>query len=861
MYHRVRIKKLPKAKTGQQVNGSLAVQSAAMGGADIDQYIGKPGMKVKDTLTKVPRDEANLEAEGGETAYGDINGDGFTEHYKIEGPRHSEGGVPLDLPDGTFIFSDTRAMKIKDCEIIKMFNKSCKKSYTPAELAKSININHYRKLLQDPETDGMTRKTAELMLRNYNMKLGALALAQEALKGFPQGIPEVSIPYMKAMGIKPEDILPEDPQQQLAQQMPPQQMPSGEPIAMSPEMMQQMGAPQEMMPLQEQPMMVYGGYMKTGGTSGSCPKGTFWSEYAQDCLTEKEILQNYRDVAYQYGTNQKNLRGESLNNDFQQAYKDYMTTQSAYDQTLNPNSFPATTYHIGQGLRNTLNSMFGTSYKKGGEANQQPMMTYGGYPMAMYGMEMGGYDLPFAAYGMTMGANPNNYMGRTPSYAEGGYLPKAQNGYNFPTTFVTDVFGNPIQVAGTDELKDVETIQRSRPGQGYGKQVQDVDKFMEVHSWYFKNKSEAEKESFRKAARAGKKSPIITNFQKSYNNLLRGEAKKKGLNETEINEIINQAGFSDKGVQKLDGKFGAFTSSRPFFDFEKETVTEVEPTTTKTKTETEEDIQVPTSTQLPFVEPNVPWSTQANREANFLQKAKWSREKQYPWGAPLEAQVPEPTYMDPRATLNAQAALARTSQEAAAQFAGPSSGARQAQAMANLATQGAKTIADVYNYNVGVANQFAPIQANVLANTEKYNKDLARNLYDLTNLMKDQYRKEGLAIDQNLVAVANAADDAAQRIEKLNALNPNYGIYGSDRDLVFKQGKPLTPEKPTDVFALADRLQEDYNLEGDEAIKEARLLSGMYSGTGAGVDLDAVLDQYSKNGGPVFAYTTFPFIM
>jgi hypothetical protein len=34
-------------------------------------------------------------------------------------------------------------------------------------------------------------------------------------------------------------------------------------------------------------------------------------------------------------------------------------------------------------------------------------------PMAMYGMEMGGYDMPFAAYGMAMGVNSNNYMGRT----------------------------------------------------------------------------------------------------------------------------------------------------------------------------------------------------------------------------------------------------------------------------------------------------------------------------------------------------------------------------------------------------------------------------------------------------------------
>ena len=44
------------------------------------------------------------------------------------------------------------------------------------------------------------------------MKLGALALAQEAKKGFPQGVPEVARPYMEAMGIKEEDLIPQKAQ-------------------------------------------------------------------------------------------------------------------------------------------------------------------------------------------------------------------------------------------------------------------------------------------------------------------------------------------------------------------------------------------------------------------------------------------------------------------------------------------------------------------------------------------------------------------------------------------------------------------------------------------------------------------------
>tara|TARA_R100000734_G_scaffold5390_1_gene4690 strand:- start:58 stop:2808 length:2751 start_codon:yes stop_codon:yes gene_type:complete len=186
------------------------------------------------TIGAIPRDQANLEAEGGETVFGDINGDGFPEHNTIVGPRHAQGGVPLNLPDDSFIYSDykTGGMKISDPNVLEMFGKSGKKkkgsrrkpAYTPAELSKQYDINKYRSLLEDPNSDKITRRTAELMIENYNMKLGALALAQESSKGFPQGIPMVARPYMQANGIREEDLIPPPPQpvaEQGGQMMPP----------------------------------------------------------------------------------------------------------------------------------------------------------------------------------------------------------------------------------------------------------------------------------------------------------------------------------------------------------------------------------------------------------------------------------------------------------------------------------------------------------------------------------------------------------------------------------------------------------------------------------------------------------------
>lgn len=148
---------------------------------------------VSSTIQEVPRYAANIEAEGGETVYGDIDGDGGLEHMKINGKRHSQGGVPLNVPEGSFIFSDTKKMKIKDPAILTMFGKSPKAGgYTPAELAKKYDINKYKAIIEDPESDPISKDTAQLMLTNYRKKLSALATIQEQMKGFPQGIPAVS---------------------------------------------------------------------------------------------------------------------------------------------------------------------------------------------------------------------------------------------------------------------------------------------------------------------------------------------------------------------------------------------------------------------------------------------------------------------------------------------------------------------------------------------------------------------------------------------------------------------------------------------------------------------------------------------
>lgn len=63
---------------------------------------------VRYSLSGVPREDANIEAEGGETVLTDLNNDGTFGLYDIKGPRHGSGGVPMFLPEQSFVFSDTK---------------------------------------------------------------------------------------------------------------------------------------------------------------------------------------------------------------------------------------------------------------------------------------------------------------------------------------------------------------------------------------------------------------------------------------------------------------------------------------------------------------------------------------------------------------------------------------------------------------------------------------------------------------------------------------------------------------------------------------------------------------------------------
>ena len=180
------------------------------GQTDYGLYIGQrnlyktmakhPYEDVNNTVSQkeeTPEDPYVLEAEDGEVI-STPNG----ANKNIVGDRHYEGGEKLtksQAPEGSFIFSDTKKMRIKDPELLKHFGKGGVKSATPAELAKQYNTNLYRAILADPTTDNLQKNTAKRMLDSLEQHKAELALVQEGMKGFPQGIPDIAKPLMERM--------------------------------------------------------------------------------------------------------------------------------------------------------------------------------------------------------------------------------------------------------------------------------------------------------------------------------------------------------------------------------------------------------------------------------------------------------------------------------------------------------------------------------------------------------------------------------------------------------------------------------------------------------------------------------------
>ena len=215
---------------------------------------------VRYSLSGVPKDKANIEAEGGETVLTDLTNDGRFGLYDIKGPRHSKGGVPMFLPEQSFIYSDTDKMKFTKDEMAE-FGIESKNKKTPASLSKKYDLNKYYGSIEDQFADDIQVRSAELMLNKNMNDLSKLAFVQESKKKFEDGVPLAAHPYLIQQGVDPieftaqvEQITREQAQMNAIAALPPEQQ---EQLMMLQQMMaqadqqQMQGQPQGQQPMEE----------------------------------------------------------------------------------------------------------------------------------------------------------------------------------------------------------------------------------------------------------------------------------------------------------------------------------------------------------------------------------------------------------------------------------------------------------------------------------------------------------------------------------------------------------------------------------------------------------------------------------
>lgn len=142
-------------------------------------------------------------------------------------------------------------------------------------------------------------------------------------------------------------------------------------------------------------------------------------------------------------------------------------------------------------------------------------------------------------------------------------------GFSFSTRYKPNLKGyetDGTSILDQDTLTGVEEFQ-SFTGKGYGAKMADVEKTLNAHPWYFN--TEEKKKTFRQAVVKKGAQPEVKAFQEAYNREIEKRANAVGVPKEEVENIKKQVGFTTTGVQKVDGLYGAFTSTRPLYTFSK----------------------------------------------------------------------------------------------------------------------------------------------------------------------------------------------------------------------------------------------------------------------------------------------------
>lgn len=763
---KVRITKTPKLKKGG--TGPYGFPGKGYTGNLIypiykpNEWAEKPPSE-QTTLQPVDREDSNLEAEKGETAYlPDV--DGLAAHYKIGGKPHSEGGTPLNLPDDSFIFSDTQKMKIKDPEILKYFGKTGKEKgggFKPAELASKYDINKYRLILNDPNSDDIQRSTAEKMIGNYNLKLGKLALVQEASKGFPQGIPAIALPYLAVTGINPKDVLP---------------------------------------------------------------------------------LRHPDDV-----------------NQPQQQQSD--NTDQAPEQGMGRYGMQVNSYRGGGNFKQK--GVFNDYFDEGGTSGGQPFhagpqdWANMGYP----GMQEGGPTVHSTGNILPksdprMSYSESNYR-VAPEFitpVETPFDPTVDYSTQYDTTSQVQSResdqpkkGLDISKLTGDQLDSIIAASKDNSKKEYGGQhsYQDGGNILLA--------ALAEKERRKRSqSKPSNSKPIGLYPNKSKTDLglslWKNDKMASTLSDNKLNEIASKTGFTPdpKSKDNINTQFQKHLMSIPEYANVIKSAHEkygqpvggtYDGKLGKRWSEGIENIGKNIDTKSPIGPPDYNYGVSTpdvvkkgevqtldngyripDTKPNDIAKSKWwiqdqintagavgdymRIKKRLPWAPTVSPVIPEPTFYDPTRELSSNAEQMNIGTQGASTFSNPQ---QYAATFSGIQGAGAKNAADILgkynNLNVGVANQFSGMKADILNKTNEVNANTAKTLFDETTVANDNFdRSKNMARQELRKSYVDAITNRANT-QVMNTLYPNYKINPETGGMLdFYKGDKLTGAAPQDQF-------------------------------------------------------------
>lgn len=755
-----------------------------------------PPIEVKNTLKPTDRDNSTVEAEKGETVVTNFMKDGIPEHYVIGGKRHYAGGTPLNLPENSFIFSRDKKLSIKDPDILNMFGKKSKKGFSPADIAKQYKLNDYRKVLADPDTSELQRTTAERMITNYNNKLGALAMAQESIKGFPDGIPAIAMGYLGNIGIDPAKLV----------QMPGQPQPQG-------------------MSMQGQPMR-FGGqskpqFMKLGGTVKMQKGGP---------VNRRKVLVSYQEggttkIPSTTGTSTKtqNIPSGSVKWD---------VALDGYDETqVQPGDY--------------IKKADGKWYK------------VDGYTTKNYGYKderLGDLQDSYGHLQNTITTNPDlqnaiytNYQ----THIQNGQLSDEQKKrlMAIPKEEVINKFLEgqkqvyAINASGLLYQKDKDgNIMRNPDGSPMMQSEKDLKSWETGDSRVYKENIQglgfSEDEIF-----SGEDTAI---FQAAYRGL--EDASRDPLfTETLSNFNLTPVGlkdahgmhtYDDKPISPVDTYFGNTTAGQAVLP----KALDQDLSTSEVDWSAGDPVPTPT---LDVVQPeeatNAPWWLQDIVKTAGAAGDQMRIKKYSPWQATPDVYLPDPTFFDPTRQLAANTEQMNIGTQGASVFSGPQSfNARYSQIQGQGAQNAANILGQVENQNVQVANQFEQNKAQILNQHSLNKSNLATQLYDKNVIANQQFDNSKAQARQMVRQSYIDAITNRGQTQALNELYPQYRVDPSTGGFLdFTKGRDVNPSN-VNTTSFMDTFQEYKNMNpgvSDEVLyKMVNADMGMPDSTPAQVD-------------------------